>query len=287
MSNDRIKINDVTFNKGAGHAIAFHGKHSGKTLAGINLDFLVCGEDKIREVENLFTQETVHVEDPFANRSYKATLYKLSDSYQVGNPEHHYVVETKELDIWPQFNILEIEGHQFPVLKCFETDEKNDAIGRHVLLKLTKGQFIELQNLSELPTVQIKRIGVDEEPITVCFGGGMHWSRHEEGSVEYYKQIVTFFPPDLSWSKVYIASGPIQNALARMIVALSGRFEALLDELSKNTTISPERRTELLGDDWKGLLDKKRVDQIIWEIEKVADADEEFESFLKSQSIIC
>jgi hypothetical protein len=276
MVNNSIKINDVIFDKRSSRSINYHGKHSGKSLAGINLSTSVWKKD-IQKVEDLFIREIVQVDDPFMNRSYRASLRKVSESYQEGHPFRQYVAEIRELDIPPEFTVLDIGGHQFPVLKYFKTDEKNDAIGRHVLLKLTREQFIELQNLFELPTVQIKRIEVDEEPITVCFGGGMHWSRHEEGGVEYYKQIVRFFPPDLPQSKVYIASGPIQNALARMIVALSARFEALLNELSKNTTISLEKRNELLGDDWKRLLDKNRVDQIILEIEKVADADEEFE----------
>ncbi len=271
MENKYIKINDITIEKTTGRSISFEGRHSGKSLAGLDLSFSVWGQESAEKVEDLFTRDIVQIEDPFLNRSYQASLRKKSDSYRVGHPEHRYVAEIRELDMPPEFNTLDIEGHQFPVLKYIET-EHGDVIGRHALLKLLKTQFLDLQSLLKLPTVQIKRMGADENPLTVRYGGAMRWSHHEEGEFEYYKQIVRFFPPEyLLRSKAQTT----ENALIRLVVSLSARFEALLDQLLQNKLLSVEQRDELLGKDWENLVREDRLDEIIWEIERVPDAEEE------------
>lgn len=274
MENNSIRVNDFLFEKGAGRSITFHGKHSGKPLAGIDLNTSVFKKD-IEKVENLFTHEIVQVEDPFVNRSYQARLQKTSESYKQGAPFHHYSAEIREVDILPEFSVLDIDGNQFPVLKYSETDETNDAIGRHALLKLNDAQFKDLQNLFKRETIQIKRIGIDEKPISVCYGGAMLWSRHEESGSKYYKQIVRFMPPDMPVSKVHIAYAPTQDALSRMVVSLSARFEALLDDLVQNKFITPNRQSDLVNKDWRDLVREDRLDEIIRELERVPDAEEE------------
>src|SRR6266567_4693197 len=98
MTNSSIKVDDVTFDIATGYPVSFQGKHSRKTLQGINLDILVRSQDGIEKVERLLDQETVEVDDPFAGRSYHASLRLNSHSYQEGRPEHSYVCEIRERD---------------------------------------------------------------------------------------------------------------------------------------------------------------------------------------------
>jgi len=238
---------------------------------GIDLDFAIQGQENNQKIDELFNQNVVQVYDPFSRRSYKASLNQLSHRYQVGHPEQHYTAEIRELDMPPEFEVLEIEGHQFPVSKYIETDA-NDTIGRHALLRLSKEQFIELQNLIKPGSVQIRRMGVDEKPITVRYGGLMHWSEHKEGEEIYYKQIVRFFPPDLPSSRIDVASGAQQEVLVEMTQALTVRFEALVQELFRNNIISEEKRDEILGEKCWNLLGSTRLNEICWQIDRVPDA---------------
>lgn len=275
MADQFIKINDIEFNKSVGNPIVFQGKHSRGNLSGIDLDFSISNQNNIEEVEELLNHSEVQVEDPFANRSYIATIHRQSYSYQHGRPERHYVLQIRELDLPPEFDVLEIEEQKFPVLKYRETDHEDDAIGMHALLKLSKEQFIQLQMLLDKDSVQIRRIGVDAVPITLRYGGAMYWSEHEEGREKYYKHIVRFFPLNLSPSRVNLASGVIQTTLAKKVYNLSARFEALLNELAQNKVISKEKRDILLEANLEELLDKNHLDEMFWEYDKTSDAEEE------------
>ena len=135
--------------------------------------------------------------------------------------------------------------------------------------------FIELQNLLNPGPVQIRRVGVDEAPITVRYGSAMYWSQHTIGQETYYKHIVRFYPIDLAPSPIHLASGVAQQALILMVRTLSARFEALVDELAQKDIISQGRREELLGDDWKSLVDNSRLSEMDWEFRKVEDAETE------------
>jgi len=185
MTNSSIKVDDVTFDIAAGHPVSFQGKHSRKTLQGIDLDILVRSQDGIEQVEWLLDQETVQVNDPFAGRSYHASLRMISHSYQEGRPEHRYVCEVRERDIPSEFNILEIEGHQYPVARYIETDSLDDGIDGYALLLLSQEQFVEIQSLIKPGSVFMRRVGVDEEPLQVRYAGGMYWSQHGEGDSRY------------------------------------------------------------------------------------------------------
>lgn len=274
MSENCIKINDLALLIRAGSPVTFQGKHSGVSLSGINLNFTITQSENIQKLEELFEQNTVQVYDPFVNRSYEATLTEISHSYQEGSPEYHYTAEIRELDLPPKFEVLEIEGHAFPVLEYTESDEDDDVVGRHAVLKLTKEQYIDFQNLLRPGAVQIQRSGVDEEPISVRYGGGMYWSEHKEEEELFYKQIVRFFPPDFPATRNYLASGVHQDNLSNMVQALSVRFESLARSLAQKKILSEQQLSALLGDDLEGLLNAPRVKEIAWELDKVDDAAE-------------
>lgn len=282
MPKNFITINDVKLNTSVGRSMSFHGKHSGSTLWGVDLDFSICGQENIKKIEKLFSFDTVQVDDPFVNRKYKASLRLISCSYQEGREERHYVANLRELDAPPKFNLLEIDGHQFSVLKYKETECEDDVIGRYALLRLSKDQFEELQELLKHETMQIRRINIDEEPITMKLGGNPFWSKHEGSGEIYYKQIINLFPPDYSPKyKLRLASSAHQIALAIMVMSLSIRLEALINELVRNNVINEEKRNMLLQENWKELLDITRKEEIVKETNlqlcKVPDAEEEFD----------
>lgn len=277
MPDKTIKVGGIEFYADFGKPVAFHGKHSGKELSGIDLDFGVDEEGDIQQIEELFRQEIVQVEDPFVDRSYQATLRRTSYNYQVGSLRRHYRGEVREVDRCPHFEILEIENHQFRVLKYTEEDRDNDGVGRFILLRLSIEELIKLRSLMKPGPVAIRRIGVDEEVLTVRYGSKLYWSQHEDDGETYYKQIVIFLPPDLPPSKLDIASGTEQNALADMVGALSARFEVLINELVQGGVISYDKRAELLKDNWRELLDHARVSEIWWNRMRTSDAEEEFD----------
>lgn len=277
MPSDTIKINDMNFNMSVGRPTTFEGKHAGKELAGIDLDFSIRQQRLVEDLEKLFSSETVKVEDPFVGRSYEAILRKTTESYQSGYPDRHYTMQVRELDLPPIFDVLEIEGHQFPVLRYVETDPDPDEIGRYALLRLSREQFVELQKLIKKESVQIKRIGVDEDPLTVRYGGAMYWSKHKEDGEIYYKQIVRFFSLSDRTPKVYLASGFVQDNLIRIIEVFASRFEALVNELVQNNVISDEKRTSLLEDTWEELLDTPLSTETRWPLQRVSDAEKELD----------
>jgi len=274
MPDNLIRIGDFAFHTVVGEPITFSGKHSGKILSGINVNFSVPDSDGKAQVDELCTCETVQVVDPFANRSYEALFRIASYSFQEGFPEYHYTAEIREVDITPSFQILEIDGHHFDVVKYIETEHENDAIGRHALLQLSKEQFAELQDLIKPGTVEIKRLGVDDTPLVVRYGGAMYWSEHEESGLAHYKHIIRFFPPDLPPIPTGLATRAEQEALANMVVGLSARFEALVKELAISKILSDEQRGKLLDNNWQDLLDATRIQEITLQTQKVFDAEE-------------
>ncbi len=254
MTHQQIRVNNFPFHSSFGSPVRFQGNLSGKTLAGIDVAFHIEGSGYSSEVDALLNQDVVTVEDPFVNRSYRASIRQTSYSSTNGRAAT-YRFELREIDMTPEFKILEIEGHQYPVARYVERDRGDEGVDRDALLHLSKEQFEEVQ------------------------GGGMNWSLHEEGDNTYYKQIVHLVPIEIPVSnKINFAIGTEHQALVRMVCSLTARFEALVNELAQNNVISHERSLAILGDDWKGLLDTQRIDEIIRQTMKVPDADEELVS---------
>ena len=282
MPKNFITINDVKLNTSAGRPMTFQGKHSGTTLSGIDLDFSVYGQENIKKMEKLLKFDTVQVDDSLVSRTYKASLRLISWSYQEGRQERHYKAEIRELDTWPKFNILEIDGHKLSVLKYKESEQEDDVIGRYALLRLSKNQFGKLQEIFKHKTIQIRRINVDEKPITMKFMGKTYWSEHKEGRKTYYKQIIRLFPHDyLPKYKLNMATGTELISLTILVMSLSIRLEALINELAQNNILSDKKRDMLLQKNWKKLLDNTRKKEIVEEtdlqLHKVLDAEEEFD----------
>lgn len=271
MSDETIKIEDLEFALHVGSPLEFQGRHTGRRLAGIDLDFRTTGRKTPQRLQALFDQETVRVEDPFADRSYEATIRMTFHRYREGRPEHDYEVEVREVDEVPEFEFLEIEGTQFPIEEYFETDESNNSIGMHALLRLSNEQFTQLRDLDNPEGMQVRRVGVDDQPF-VMRPGQFIWSRHEEEGEEYYKQVVRFFSPDLpSFPNFGL------RRLSRMISEQMGRFEALLDMLVQNDTLTQEQKETLLAEEWTTLVGEDRARVIRWKLIETEDVAEDFD----------
>ncbi len=276
-----IKINDVTLDVRAGHPASFYGRLSDKTLPGIDMDFQVTGSQIVEAIEQLASQETVQVTDPFVGQTYPASFRLISHSYTSGQPQHYFTCEVRALDMVPEFNVLEIDGDEFPVLASREqiiTEQDQEGIYSMIVLRLTQAQFVAMQQLLRHDELSIRRKGVDEQSLIVRHGSRMYWSKHVEDGETFYKQMVRLVRPSNfpSGKAPGIALVTEQDILFRMVMELSARFERLTDELVDAGAISSEKRALLFSDNWNELLDEQRTTAIKLETYKVADAQEEF-----------
>jgi hypothetical protein len=275
-----IQINDVILDVRAGRPTSFYGRLSDKTLPGIDMDFHVTDPQTVEAIDRLASQETVQVTDPFVAQTYPASFRLISHSYMGGQPQHHFTCEVRALDMAPEYNVLEIDGDEFPVLASREqviTEQDQEGIYSVIVLRLTQAQFVTVQRLLHHDELSIRRKGVDEKPLIVRHGSRMYWSKHMEDGETFYKQMVRLaHPSNFPSSKAPgIALVTEQDILFRMVMALSARFERLSDELVKAGAISDEKRTLLLSDNWKELLDQQRIDEIGLQTYRVADAEDE------------
>lgn len=275
MEQKFIGINDFEMNAVAGLAFSFDGVFSGKKLAGIKLDFRVYGADQEDKIEELLQKERVTVKDPFIQRTYESSIRMLSSSFQEGKDEKSYVIELREIDSLPKFDFIEINDNRFNIIS-YKEELLSDAIGRYALLRLSKDHFDQLSRMLREPTIKFKRIGVDDKPFELRFGGGMYWSQHSDHEGEYFKRIVSFFPPDLKESNLNLATGNIQSAMAHMLISLSLRFELLVKELATSQVISDEKKESLLSSHWKESVPIKQIDELYDKLELVEDAEKEF-----------
>ena len=121
--------------------------------------------------------------------------------------------------------------------------------------------------------IKIRRIGIDDTPIVQRFGGALYWSSHKEGDLRFYKQIVRFYPTDFPPREIDFASGHEQRAQARMILALSARYEALVELLIESGQISRESGNALMCEEWRSLIDQQRTAMLGAKLREVDDAE--------------
>ncbi len=276
MADKMIRIDEFSFPLSSGSPFVFGGVHSGKDLAGLNVDTTVYSDAESHQVDELLKKRTVTVEDPFAGRQYEATFGRKSYSYADSRPGKQYQFEVKELDKAIEFKVLEIEGQPFPVMRNTETLD-DGKMGLQILLRLSSDEFVKFHSLLKPGPVKIQRMGIDESSILRRFGGAQYWSSHQGGSQKFYKQIVRFYPTDTPPSRLDIATGHQQNALSQMVLALSARYEALVKALVGNGQISQETAEELIGEEWQGLIDNDRQVMMRSKLTRINDAELEFD----------
>ena len=111
--------------------------------------------------------------------------------------------------------------------------------------------------------------------------GANYWSEHKEGRKTYYKQRVNFFPPETPPTKMNLATLTELRCLATLVISLSIRLEALINELVKNNILTGKKRDMLLQENWKKLLDIARKKEVLKEVNlqlcKLLDAEEGFD----------
>jgi hypothetical protein len=97
-----IRVNDVQFTIAEGHPVGVVRKQGGRMLAGINLAFTIGDGRRREQIAQLLAQDTVDVDDPFADRCYRAMIRRTADP-AVPDPfadsaEPHFRVELREVD---------------------------------------------------------------------------------------------------------------------------------------------------------------------------------------------
>ena len=276
MADGKLTIDGIEFHISKGNPFQFEGIHSGRSLFGLNLRFAVYSEDELCQIDALLDKKAVQVEDPFADSAYKAVLKLKSSMHQEGVPGKRYHLEIKELDEAITFNLLEIEGQSFPVIR--NTESLSDGVvGIHALLRLSPDDFRRFHSLLDLDSIAIQRIGVDDRPTTRRFGGALYWSSHEEENQEFYKQIVRFYPPDDSRKMINLASGYEQRAHSLMILELFARYEALVSTLIKNGHIDRDYGERLVSGEWREMIGEERKHMMRSRLWKIEDAELELE----------
>jgi hypothetical protein len=180
----------------------------------------------------------------------------------------------REIDEAPHVEELELNGVRFPVVRYTEELTTDNAVVRRAVLRVTEEQFSRCRELLEFQKVSVRRIGVDASPLSLRFGGAAYWSRHDEGGTTCFKQLIHLFPTDLPYSKLDLVTHKDLTPVSAMLVALYSRFEALLDELVDDKTITEEIRTKILGSNWKDLVPEARIDAHIDELQRAHDAEE-------------
>ena len=277
MPNNSIRIDEIEVPGSAGRPFVFDGVHSGTELSGIDMEIKIYTDADIQSIEELLKKDTVTVGDPFVDRQYEATLARSSSGYQEGRPERWYHFMVKELDEAIPFELLEIEGHTFTVIRNSETLHNDDVIGLNTLLRLSPEEFQEFQSLLRLSQINIRRIGIDEIPIVRRFGGALYWSSHQEGSQRFYKQIARFYPVDPHPGRAGMALMNEQRAQSWMLLALSARYEALVRILVENGQLTQENGEALMSEDWKELISDEREVMIRSKLTEVRDAELELD----------
>jgi hypothetical protein len=187
MNDDPLRLDDTAFDRRTVRWREYKGIHSGRMLTALDLTITAIGPDDIQKIESLLAKEAITVSDPVQQRTYSASISLQSTSYEDGRPERHYTIEVRESDQIPSFEIIEIDGEEFTVLEYRETEDQDETVGRHVLLKLTGDGLAHLRDRVKPGPVQVKRKGIDESPMLLRYGGAMYWSRHEEAGEEFYR----------------------------------------------------------------------------------------------------
>ena len=254
----------------------FKAIYSTQNLSGIELKLKNLKNTEQEFIENLCNKDIITVKDPFACRKYDASIFQKSTSFQVGIDEKSYVIEVKELETPPHIDQLEINGEVFDVVK-YEEEFSTNIIKRHALLKLSEKQFLMFRNMLSDTSVNIRRIGLDEDPIELRIGGQMFWSSHDRDDKAYYKHIVSLFPLDHKPNiNVGIASAVSHNISAQILLELKAKFDLLVKHLEQDKLITKKTKDMLSDSKWKEYVGKDYLSQLIDSFDKVSDAESFF-----------
>lgn len=178
-----------------------------------------------------------------------------------------------------KFETLEIEGSSFPVIKNLEyrsEDSQDDEFMFAVLLKLSVDQFrSELPNLLVSEKVSVKRVGVDDQPLSLKWTTGQ-WSEHsdEEGKT-FFKLGAGFGTENAKPEEnpFFDLLEPVEEKIFELRV----RFEALLNELTQANYLTEERRDTLLSYNWTSLLSEEGLRKAKMRSSQIKDVEEVFD----------
>ncbi len=278
-----FKIDELSFRAGNSQPRTSPGILSDKQLDGIEFIFRTYSDEQKDQIDTLFARGTVTVEDPFSGRTYEATIHLDTTSYSPGMPETTYSGYVNEIDHAPHVDDIEIDGRRMSPLHYHE-EARDGAVFRRALLRLSGDEIDWIRPLIKAGTTTLKRVGVDDAPLHLQFVGRPYWSVHndDDGKTIYYKQIVNFAnpaPPDVvAPDNPYslLAKAPDQEALRIGLVYLTAQFEALVNELNRDGTLSDAAKARLLTGDIISIIGKDRAETIPWLTVHLDDAEAQF-----------
>lgn len=275
MSTEHVfQLDDLQLNPGAVRRDSFVGIHSGKPLLKFVLNLTTSNQRQTDAVELLLEKRRVRCVDPVEQRSCEVELNLKSSSYQSGHPEKHFVIDGTEVDAWPPVTSLEIEGVPFAVAEYRESEEDDNQVGRHALLRLSEKELRNLRGLVKPESVTFKRVGVDSDPLSLRLGGMLCWSeiKSEDGQ-KHFHQIVRFYPlrPESPEQQVF-ALAVVQDNSALLAIETAHKLNSLVDVLRQSGVLSAEKAAEFSVSLDKVGIEESVVDNWWWRMNKVRDA---------------
>ncbi|OBS96769.1 hypothetical protein A9257_10200 [Vibrio cyclitrophicus] len=194
-------------------------------------------------VEGWLAAGEVDVINPFTEREYKAKTYQRSTSFQAGRSEKSYKIELIELEEPIQITEIELNGESFDVIN-YKESIVDGTVSKQGVIKVSN--LDTFRQLFSEKSINVLRVGVDDEPVLMRFGSLMHWSKHTEGDEVYYKQIFRLFDIDLeSPKKLSVANAIHQNNLKSLTVHYALKFETLLHILKEDENLSEATKQKL------------------------------------------
>lgn len=115
MTNEPFLLGDIKLNPGSVRRDSFLGVHSGRSLSKFEVSIATGTPEQTASVEQLLEKKRVQCFDPEQQRSFEVDLILQTSSHQSGRPERRFSISASEIDAWPEFEALEIEGVRFTV----------------------------------------------------------------------------------------------------------------------------------------------------------------------------
>ena len=275
-----VEINHSKMQFSQCNSFSYVGMISDEKLRGMEMVFVSYSSSEDKQIEALLRKQgTITVTDPFAGGEYEAKVDRTwSSSHREGHTMKNYQFTIREVDKVKRYSSLQIEGEIFSVIKNID-ETRNDGVVNHTLLRLSPEEFETFNELLKTGPIRILREGVDDEPVERRFGRVASWSRHEEDSQTYYKQMVSFVTLEPPTKGLDIPLGTEHRALSTMVVSLAVRFSTLLQTLEDKGIISGEEVATIKQDQWRELMDERRRISLRAQLRQVEDAEEEYSDY--------
>jgi hypothetical protein len=221
----------------------------------------------------LLSERRISVMAPDDDKEYRAVLKQTGYRFHSNTSTREFELSIIETLVTPPFAIAEVNGIEFSVLAHRDPEIPNISPAWHLLVKATSAGVSHLREALKAKTISVKRVGIDEEPVSYRLRGRGSWSEHEDETGRFFKHEIILLPTDYTppmFGKVQSPFVYNTHVAARELLV---RFEALLGALVENGTISQETSNRILLTPWDQLLPTERTEDTRWRFFGSDDAE--------------